>query len=269
MAGLAVPQSGVATVTPTSPVFPREPLTPAEVRELWAFLHGDIMVGGIRQLLRASLGLCPRHAWGYAVVEVELWIDGAGSRGGHQPFDVCVLYTDLLEQVVSRLRARRSGGRGSLVARLARQGPCRVCAALGPDLDGGPVTFAGSNSAELTAEANALRFTRQWLIETRPVWERRRCPACVDQPDPTSDAGDPRVWCLRHLTRPGAPAQVSATGLADYLAGLSVRLDALGRSMRQGAPAPSPAENASWVEALGWFAGWEFPCWLTSPEPGS
>lgn len=131
------------------------------------------------------------------------------------------------------------------------------------------MTFAGSNSAALTAEANALRFTRQWLFETRPVWERRRCPACVDQPDPTSGAAGEGVWCLGHLTGPGAPAQVSVAGLADYLAGVGVRLDALGRSMRQGAPAPSPAENASWVEALGWFAGWEFPCWLTSPEPGS
>lgn len=250
----------------TSQVFPREPLTPAEVRELWAFVHGDIMVGGIRQLLRASLGLCPRHTWGYAVVEVELWIYGAGSRGGHQPFDVCVLYTDLLEQVVARLRARKPGSRTSLAARLARQGRCRVCEALGPQPDDVLVSFAGSNSVDLAAEANALRFTRQWLLQTRPVWEPRRCPACVDGSSGASGWTGDGVWCLSHLTGPGAPAGVSAAGLADYLAGLSVRLDGLGRSMRQDAPAPTLQENASWIEAMGWFGGWELPCWLTSSE---
>lgn len=60
-------------------------LTPAEVVELWSFLHGDIMDDGIRQQLHRSLGLCPRHTWGYAVVEIELWQTGAGIRGGHQP----------------------------------------------------------------------------------------------------------------------------------------------------------------------------------------
>lgn len=251
-------------------MFPREPLTLGEVRELWAFVHGDIMVGGIRQLLRAYLGLCPRHTWGYAVVEVELWIDGAGSRGGHQPFDVCVLYTDLLEEVVGRLRARRSGTRGSLAVRLARQGRCRVCEVLDPHAEGGGrVSFAGSNSAALTAEANELRFTRQWLLETRAVWEPRQCPACVDLPTGAKGAADDRVWCLGHLTGPGAPTLVSATGLADYLAGLSMRLDALGRSMRQHAPAPTLEQNASWIEAMGWFAGWELPSWLVTHEPDS
>lgn len=79
-------------------------LTPAEVVELWAFVHGDIMEGPIRQLLRAGVGLCPRHTWGYAAAEIELWQTGAGVRGGHQPFDVSVLYEDLLGQVAARLR---------------------------------------------------------------------------------------------------------------------------------------------------------------------
>ncbi|QCB98989.1 hypothetical protein E5206_11600 [Arthrobacter sp. PAMC25564] len=41
------------------------------------------MDGSMRRLLRASLGLCPRHTWAHAVVEIELWKAGAGARGAH------------------------------------------------------------------------------------------------------------------------------------------------------------------------------------------
>ncbi len=44
---------------PTSTLLDASPLTAAEVGELWEFVHGDIMVGGIRSELRSSLGLCP------------------------------------------------------------------------------------------------------------------------------------------------------------------------------------------------------------------
>lgn len=222
------------------------------------------MVGGIRQLLRASLGLCPRHTWGYAVVEVELWVYGTGSRGGHQPFDVCVLYTDLVEQVVGRLRARRVGVRGSLAARLARTGRCRVCEAL-DRAPAGVVSFAGSNSDELAAEANRLRFTQGWLQQTRAVWQPRQCPGCVDRLDGN---GPEAVWCLAHLTGPRPPEEVSAAGLADYVEGLGARLDALGRSMRQGVAAPTVEQDASWIETMGWFGGWELPAWLTAMPEG-
>ena len=42
------------------PIGPLE-LSVEEVRQLWSFIHGDIMGGSMRRLLRASLGLCPRH----------------------------------------------------------------------------------------------------------------------------------------------------------------------------------------------------------------
>lgn len=100
-----------------------------------------------------------------------------------------------MEQVVGRFRARRVGARGSFASRLARTGRCRVCEAL--DRAPAGVTFAGSNSDELAAEANRLRFTREWPQQTRAVWQPH------------------------------------------YLEGLGARLDALGRSMRQGAAAPT------------------------------
>ncbi len=92
-------QPPLAAVTPSTPSaadanqpsLVQVPLTLVEVVELWSFVHGDIMTGGICRLLRAHLGLCPWHTWGYAATEIELWQTGAGPRGGHQPFDVCVL----------------------------------------------------------------------------------------------------------------------------------------------------------------------------------
>jgi hypothetical protein len=246
------------------------PLTPAEVRELWAFIHGDIMIGGIRQQLRASLGLCPRHTWGYAVVEIELWIHGAGSRGGHQPFDVCVLYADLLEHVAGRLQSRGRVFPAALSKTLARRGPCRVCNALTTDPHDATaqVGFAGSNAVALAAEANELRYTTEWFEQTRPVWTPRVCPTCELRLDrsgaPDAAAHQGGVLCLEHACEPDIRPAPSIPALAEYLAELSVRVDALGNSMRQGATAPTPEQNASWVEALGWFAGWDLPLSLAS-----
>ena len=263
---------GVAAGRPVSCVFPVAPLSPAEVRELWAFIHGDIMVGGIRQQLRASLGLCPRHTWGYAVVEVELWIHGAGARGGHQPFDVCVLYADLLDHVAGRLRAQGHVFHHTLAATLQRHGPCRICDALGPDAEKSAprVGYAGSNSFALAAEANELRYTTAWFAQTQDLWVTRACPECVRRDAATTLAdGEPHaepdtaVLCLEHVRAPGAETEVSVPALSAYLAALGERVDGLGMSMRQGALSPTPAQNASWIEALGWFAGWDLPLHVT------
>jgi hypothetical protein len=104
-------------------------LSVEEVRQLWSFIHGDIMDGSARRLLGVSLGLCPRHAWAYAVVEVELWQAGAGARGGHQPFDVTVLYDDLLDHVAEGWSGRArccTGIRRRCFCRWARAGSVRI-----------------------------------------------------------------------------------------------------------------------------------------------
>ncbi|MDA8439103.1 MAG: hypothetical protein M0Z51_09625 [Propionibacterium sp.] len=245
--------------------FRSAPLTPAEVRELWAFIHGDIMIGGIRQQLRASFGPCPRHTWGYALVEIELWIHGAGSRGGHQPFDVCVLYADLLEHVAGRLQSRGHVFPAPLAKTLARHGPCRVCNSLTTDAHDATaqVGFAGSNAVTLAAEANELRYTIEWFQQTRDIWTHRVCPTCalrLGRPGSPNHGGpEDGVLCLEHVREPGGEVPTSLPALAEYLTELGARVDALGNSMRQGATAPTREENASWVEALGWFAGWVPP----------
>lgn len=244
------------------------PLTPAEVGELWDFVHGDIMIGGIRELMRASLGLCPRHTWGYGVVEVELWIYGTGPRGGHQPFDVCVLYTDLLAHVVKLLR-RHHSGRTPLTKTLRRRGTCRICDQLGTAMEGKPArpSFAGADAESLATEARLLAYTKDWLGETEQIWLPRTCPDCravaraADQvEEPVGGAG---IRCLTHLTQL-AEADESVTKLIDYLDDLMGRLDVLGNSMRQGAELPTTEQNAAWIEALGWFAGWDLPLQLLS-----
>lgn len=254
------------SVTGQSAALATHPLTPSEVGELWEFVHGDIMVGGIRELLRASLGLCPRHTWGYGVVEVELWIYGTGPRGGHQPFDVCVLYTNLLVHVVDLLRRRRSD-RVPLTRTLRRRGTCWICDQVGAVAEGRPVrrSFAGADATSLAIEASELVFTKEWLQETREVWLPRSCPDCRAA---TLDAGDREnlpaesgIRCLTHLTQFAADAQ-PVTRLTDYLDDLSRRLHVLGESMRQGAEPPTVEQDASWIETLGWFAGWDLPLQL-------
>lgn len=252
--------SGAQGVPPTS-----SPLSAAEVGELWEFIHGDIMVGGIRAGLRDALGLCPRHAWGYAIVEIELWVYGTGPRGGHQPFDVCVLYGDLLDHVVARLRRRRSTV-ASLPRTLERRGACWICRQLSGQ-DGKPVrrSFAGADATVLADEANQMRYTTAWCVQTREVWEGRVCPSCRSGSDltdreGTKGPGSGAVNCLGHLVSMQFPAAAGTLAeLVDYLESTAARLDALGRTMRQGAAPPTPNEDGSWIETLGWFAGWDVP----------
>jgi hypothetical protein len=235
-------------------------LLPEEVRILWAFVHGDIMDGTTRQRLLANRGMCTRHAWAYATVEIELWHDGAGTRGGHQPFDVSVLYTSLLQDVRSALHGRPK----AMQRRLAGDGVCVVCADLkGPALTGIIVTHAGLDLAKLTAEANRMAYIAAWFSETAPLWSRVVCSQCAAENGET--APEASIRCRRHLLSGVPPERAEFDMLATYLAQLQRELALLTTSMTQaGAPA-TEAVNASWVEALGWFHGWGFPLTLSSP----
>lgn len=61
-------------------------LTSREVTQLWWFADGAIMAVDVRHDLWRSWGLCGRDAWGYFVVEQELW---------WQPLGVAILYEGL------------------------------------------------------------------------------------------------------------------------------------------------------------------------------
>jgi hypothetical protein len=255
------------------PLGPLE-LSVEEVRQLWSFIHGDIMDGSMRRLLRASLGLCPRHTWAYAVVEVELWQAGAGARGGHQPFDVTILYEDLLEHVADGLDRKSSLLHRNPEEVLLPVGPCRICADMAsPDLPGLRMGYANSNTETLTLEANALVHTTTWSLETVALWRDRVCPDC--DPGTPEGAGDPVFLCCFHLAaRRPLPEQLRHA-VAARLREIRGRMRHLTESMTDyGAPVGA-IENTSWIEAIGFFAGWGLPLYLATdpeeawPEPGS
>lgn len=255
----------------TGPLVPAAPLqlSVEEVRQLWSFIHGDIMDGSMRKLLRASLGLCPRHSWAYAVVEVELWQAGAGLRAGHQPFDVSILYEDLLEHVADGLARKASLLNRDPDRVLLPVGPCRICADMAsPDLPGLRMGYANSNTEALTAEANGLVHTKAWCRETFKVWRARACPDCrLGRSRSSGGGGDPVLLCRFHLAARRPLAAPLRHAVASRLLGIRERLRRLTDSMTDhGAPA-SLEDNASWVEALGFFAGWGLPLFLVAEVP--
>lgn len=245
------------------------PLSPAEVGALWAFLHGDIMIGGIRQQLRNALGLCPRHSWGYFVVEVELWLYGPEPRGGHIPFDVGVLYEDLLEHVSSKISSAHGTARHGLQQVVTPTAGCRICSDLtGPDDVNAPIGYAGSNAVELTAEAAELTFTTAWCVRTRQHWNEWICPRCQN-PDAVPEEGIAAVtYCRAHLTDVPRMSSDDADTIVARLADIRRRMRTSMESMTQGGPAASDADDAAFVEALGWFASWQLPLAHSSGERG-
>lgn len=240
---------------PEEPVLGPDGLTVEEVGALWAFLHGDIMIGGIRQRVREHWGLCPRHAWGHAVVEIELWETGAGARGGHQPFDVIVLQDDLLETARHTLTSSRRSPKHSL----RRRGSCYVCDQLTGATDRGltPIGYAGFNSEPLTEETNRLEYSRKWMDETSPVWSARTCPRCSDDQSPRG------VLCRPHLVADDAPHE-AVDQVIPYLDELAPRLKRLLDSMSEHGKPATPDDDAAWIEVLGWLHGWTFPLQLAA-----
>ena len=244
-----------------------------EVRQLWSFVHGDVMDPGIRDALRESLGLCARHTWGYAVVEIELWQTGGGVRAGHQPFDVSVLYEDLLAHVAAGLSRPRTLLHPHPESILRPRRPCYICAQLAPADVGGPrVGYASSNSAALTDEANAAQHTRRWCAETAGQWRTRVCPDCRVRPGATAgfipDADAVLLLCRAHLLGRGRTDDALLAAVAQRLDEVRTRLGRLNASMTvDGAPATA-ADDASWIEALGFFAGWALPLHLAGERAG-
>lgn len=230
-------------------------LDPDEVRVLWSFIHGDIMNAQTRARLREHRGLCSRHSWAYAIVEIELWESGAGARGGHQPFDVSILYTDLLQHMGQSLhQARHHRGR---VKALSRRGSCLVCDDIfGPDLTGIVVTHGGFTIATLTAEANEMRYTHAWLAETAAHWSASMCPRCVAETGRTAGEGP---LCRQHLLADDATSEESIQATIGHLDELHGRLHALTESMTQSGQPSTSTIDASWIETLAWFDGWTCP----------
>lgn len=237
------------------------PLTVDEVRLLWSFIHGDIMNSLARRMLQEHRGLCDRHTWGHAVVEIELWQARSGHSEGHQPFDVAVLYDDLLETMIGELhtatahphRARRT---------LTSQGHCLICQDLkGPELPGLSMGYANSNSIALAEEANLLVYTREWLSRTASKWRAVSCPECRSAGSVTGEVMDDAAGlrCRQHLLEREKFDQEDIRASLEFLITARADLQRLVLSMTEGGQAPDLAAEASWISTLAWFHRSTFP----------
>jgi hypothetical protein len=217
-----------AAGAPASARFGSARLTPAEVKQLWWLLDGGIMHAGFREQLRRSWGLCPRHAWAYALVEVEL-------RGG-LPFATSVLVEDLLltggdRRLVGRLHSERR--------QLAGSGRCATCEYLLGDPDVEP-------SWQEAAERASGRDRMGGLIGTHASQLRRwACPQCL---------GGRGLVCRPHIVS-GAAAPPNR---GDELADLAARVRAWRRATEPGERREADERSTiAWAEGLGWLAGWD------------
>jgi hypothetical protein len=199
-----------------------------EVKQLWLDMAGSsIMDAGARRRTVRSWGPCPRHVWLQAIVEIEL-------RGG-VPFTVTILYADLAERAAHAVMT----GRADALQPADGCMTCQYCGYAKPD----------TMFSERTHRANRQARTRALLGELRPQWAHRACPDCV-----ADRSGFP---CRPHLTRATRPAGEDFARLSTYLHDLAARLYVYQKSLTLNGPPAGPTHQASWIEALGFFAGWQ------------
>jgi hypothetical protein len=206
-----------------------EPLEPAEVRQLWWFLDGAIMHADTRVALRRSWGLCARHAWAMALVEIEL-------RGG-VPFATTVLYADLAGGATEVLTGHHVR---SPIRRLAGDGECPTCAY---------ARNAGHEPREWGERTKVVNRRTRFSRLLSEAWEdavARSCPACLRGDGPP---------CRLHLLAGIEPSD----DLGRDIRRLTVRVRAYEKSLTaDGRPVDARGRQA-WLNTLGWFAGWRFP----------
>ena len=203
-------------------------LTIAEVERMWWwFQMGSIMDPYVRRHLWKSWGFCPRHTWIHAVWECEL-------RGGHL-LVTSLLYEDLTRRAARVLRSQ------VIIQRLQPRDVCFTCDSI-TDTN----NFLGEERWLASVE-RANRFERflALLKVTKEQWEERSCPLCL---------GGNGMVCRKHLLLGAEPS----TDLSQQLVALANRLDGFIKSITWGGKPVGLLEQASWVEALGWFAGWDY-----------
>lgn len=204
-------------------------LSLAEVKQLWWFFDGAIMNVGVRHHLWRSWGLCPRHAWAHGAAECEL---------RYKPFGTSILHEDLTRRAAQA--AGRKPKQPTVARRFASRDVCFTCDYTSISRDGDP-SFRSHQD-----RVNGFERTRRYFIDTRDAWESRSCPLCL---------GGHGLVCRQHLLQGVDPP----TDLRPQLFALSDRLYAFVKSMTWGGKPVGPLENASWIESLGWFAGWDYP----------
>jgi hypothetical protein len=204
-----------------------------EIRQMHSFLDGSIMNPLVRHHLWRSWGFCPRHTWAFGSCDIEI--------RSTKPFSVGILYEDITGRAAQMLASRRPTG--WLLRQLRSQDTCFSCDYL--EIARG--TSFESYVVSLHNRANRRERTLRQLAESRPVWETRTCPVCFGGDGPP---------CRPHLL---AGAAHPDRAVADYLRDLTRRVETMTKSFTWRGPVATPEEQASWVEALAWFGGWEYP----------
>ncbi len=223
---------------------PQLAVTSAELRQLSAFLDGAIMDAGVRHQLWRGWGLCPRHSWAYVLIEIE--------RAGGRPFSATILLEDLLARAVHRVRVSPTA---RLVVRgLRSRGSCVTCDYVAISGRAASRTEPGDPVA---LELLDLHRSSALLRES---WSLLQTVVCADCGAGTGPA------CRLHLLRGGALR--SRAELSQYLDELHARVAMFLRSMTWRGPEVGPAEESSWVEAMGWFYGWAVVLAVTTQPTG-
>ncbi len=209
-------------------------LTLAEAKYFWSwFIFGSIMTVETRHHLWRSWGFCPRHTWAHAVVECEVW--------GGRPFGTAILYEDLVGRAAAATKTLLlPGGIGR--RRLRSKASCLAC-----DYVAIAHSFQDEFYAERRARINRRPRISALLVEADSLWRTSACPLCL---------GGHGIVCRSHIL---AGAVNPDRELSDKLEDLRQRLALYVRSMTWKGPQATAQAKISWVEALGWFAGWDFP----------
>jgi len=219
------------------PAFDVGPLdfTESELKQLWSFVDGAIMAPDIREHLRKGWGLCPRHAWGYAVTEIEV------RRG--RPFSTAILYEDLARHA-ARLVGQRHKPWTRVRSQLRTRSICFTCDYVSM-VDGGRDPGEGAPNSLTLGRVNERTGTLAMFEELGDVVLERACPTCL--------GGDGLICRLHILEQAGPPDALTAE-----LGALAVRLRRLIDSMNAKGSEVGSVEAVSWIEALGWFGGWDY-----------
>lgn len=205
--------------------------THQEVKYLTSFIDGEIQVPEVRHHLHESWGLCARHAWIESVAECELRA---------RPFGTSILYRDLTSRAADSL-ARRPVPVVTRLRRLRSHATCLTC----DYLDIAKMTDHSLDAQ--VARVNARRRFTQLLRQSEHEWRAASCPACLGGHGPL---------CRPHLLAGGAEPGLEVPNALEELA---QRLAVFVRSMTWLGPMATPTVKSSWIEAIGWFAGWDFP----------
>ena len=201
-------------------------IAPAEAELLRAGLAGDWI-----ELLIAlwpSWGFCPRHALGFASLELELQ---------DRLFSTSIYYQHFVEAAAEIAAARFRTWRGIRYCLTPRAG-CVIC----ERLDAGKA----AGLSVLAEQVNRRRRLDERLEEARTSWRERACPLCVQDGE--------GIVCRPHVL--GGTKQDE---LGPQLAALQQRLRRFIGSMCAQKTETDPLDRFSWLETIAWFGGWEHP----------